>query len=228
MRQKAKEAPKHFNNILDKLTMTKQLILARYNENIKWVNALPPDIEVVVYNKGTGIGNNLPNIGREAHTYLHHLCNGKLADRMVFAQADPFYHCGKHFVFNMMEFFHGKKDFQSLSSDSLIISEITSGDWKDFGDWQESGKLNGTSYQNLHSQSSAIIQEAKKHFGNRINKGWEFGPGACFGVSLEAVKGVKPGLLNELLQYSQSNPANPVHGDESHVMERIWKLIFTK
>ena len=202
--------------------MTKQLILARYNENIKWVNALPPDIEVVVYNKGTGIGNNLPNIGREAHTYLNHLCNGKLADRMVFAQADPFYHCGNNFEKNMILFFHGTKDFQSLSSDILTISEMP------FGDWEEFGSLNGRLYQNFHEQSSAIIQEAKKHFGDRINKGWEFGPGACFGVSLEAVKAVKPGLLNELLQYSQSNPANPVHGDESHVMERIWKLIFTK
>ena len=200
--------------------MTKQLILARYNEKVHWVKNLPPDIEVIIYNKGRHEGNNLPNIGREAHTYLHHLCNGKLADRMVFAQADPFYHCGNHFVNNMMEFFHGTKGFKSLSADILTI--LPNGN-----QWEEFGSLNRRLYQNHHAQSSAIIQVAQKHFPDRIAKGWNFGPGACFGVSLEAVKAAKR-LLPELLEYSQSNPENPIHGDESHVMERIWKLIFTK
>jgi hypothetical protein len=198
---------------------TKQLILARYNEKVDWVKNLPPDIEVIIYNKGRHEGNNLPNIGREAHTYLHHLCNGKLADRMVFAQADPFYHCGNHFVNNMMEFFHGTKGFQSLSSDTLTILQIGNR-------WAEFGELNGRLYQNHHYESSAIIQVAQKHFPKSVANGWEFGPGACFGVSLEAVKAAEH-ILPELLEYSQSNPENPIHGDESHVMERIWGLIFT-
>jgi hypothetical protein len=200
--------------------MTKQLILARYNEKVDWVKSLPPDIEVIIYNKGRHEGNNLPNIGREAHTYLHHLCNGKLADRMVFAQANPFYHCGNHFVNNLTVFLNGNKAFQSLSGDTLTI--LPTGNR-----WAEFGELNGRLYQNHHYESSAIIQVAQKHFPDRIAKGWEFGPGACFGVSLEAVKAAKH-ILPELLEYSQSNPENPIHGDEAHVMERIWALIFTK
>jgi len=200
--------------------MTKQLILARYNEKVDWVKNLPPDIEVIIYNKGRHEGNNLPNIGREAHTYLHHLCNGKLADRMVFAQADPFYHCGESFIYNMIDFLNGTKDFESLSSDMLTIMPS-------LNRWVEFGNLNGRFYKNFHEPSSAIIQKAQKHFPKSVAKGWEFGPGACFGVSLEAVKGVKWGLLSNLLEYSQSNPENPIHGDESHVMERIWGLIFT-
>jgi hypothetical protein len=199
--------------------MTKQLILARYNEDIKWTENLPADIEVIIYNKGKGIGNNLPNIGREAHTYLHHLCNGKLADRMVFAQADPFYHCGPRFVNNMIDFFNSGANFESLSSDSLEIMPNGKG-------WGELGFLNGRLYANFHEPTSAIIQVAKKYFPKSVAKGWEFGPGACFGVSIDAVKGVKLGLLSNLLEYTQSNPGNPIHGDESHVMERIWKLIF--
>jgi hypothetical protein len=117
----------------------------------------------------------------------------------------------------MMEFFHGTKGFKSLSVDTLTI--LPNGN-----QWEEFGSLNGRLYQNHHSESSAIIQVAQKHFPKRIAKGWEFGPGACFGVSLEAVKW---GLLSNLLEYSQSNPANPIHGDEAHVMERIWGLIFT-
>jgi hypothetical protein len=199
--------------------MTKQLILARYNEDVRWLNVLPKDIEVIVYNKGNGVGNNLPNIGREAHTYLHHLCNGKLADRMVFAQADPFYHCGPYFVNNMIDFFSSGADFRSLSSDILTIQPASKL-------WYESGMLNGKLYQNHHYESSPIIQVSKKHFPKSVANGWEFGPGACFGVSLDAVKSAN-NLLPELLVYSQSNPENAIHGDESHVIERIWKLIFT-
>jgi len=199
--------------------MTKQLILARYNEKVDWVKNLPPDIEVIIYNKGRHEGNNLPNIGREAHTYLHHFCNGKLADRMVFAQADPFYHCG-NFGKNMMAFFNQSCNFKSISDDKLAILPIVTG-------WGEAGLLNGKYYQNFHYESSAIIQVAKKYFPEKTKNGWEFGPGACFGVSLEAVKAAEH-ILPELLEYSQSNPENPIHGDESHVMERIWGLIFTK
>jgi hypothetical protein len=202
--------------------MTKQLILARYNEDIKWTESLPFDIELIIYNKGKGIGNNLPNIGREAHTYLHHLCNGKLADRMVFAQADPFYHCGPRFVNNMVNFLNGNDDFVSLSMDVLKIEPIRNG-------WHEFGILNYKFYSNHHQPTSAIIQVAKKHFPKSVANGWEFGPGACFGVSIEAINYAKKRerLLPELLEYTQSNPGNPIHGDESHVMERIWKLIFT-
>jgi hypothetical protein len=139
---------------------------------------------------------------------------------MVFAQADPFYHCGNHFVNNLTVFLNGNKAFKILSADTLTILPNGS-------QWAEFGSLNGRLYQNHHYESSAIIQVAQKHFPDRIAKGWEFGPGACFGVSLEAVKAAKR-LLPELLEYSQSNPENPIHGDESHVMERIWKLIFTK
>jgi hypothetical protein len=139
---------------------------------------------------------------------------------MVFAQADPFYHCGLGFEKNMIAFLNGTDGFKSLSADTLTI--LPNGN-----QWEEFGSLNGRLYQNHHAQSSAIIQVAQKHFPKQISKGWEFGPGACFGVSLEAVKAAKR-ILPKLLEYSQSNPENPIHGDESHVMERIWGLIFTK
>ena len=29
-----------------------KIIVARYNENIEWTQRLPPDIDVIVYNKG--------------------------------------------------------------------------------------------------------------------------------------------------------------------------------
>lgn len=75
------------------------LVIARYNEDIEWVSAYN-DI-ATVYNKGGPINNVsfknliiLPNIGREGHTYLHHMETNynRFSDRVIFCQGDPFLH----------------------------------------------------------------------------------------------------------------------------------------
>jgi len=71
------------------------VIIARFREDVGWADALGYDY--IVYDKG---GNNdptariLPNIGREAHTYLTHIVReyDRLADMNVFLQGDPFDH----------------------------------------------------------------------------------------------------------------------------------------
>ena len=56
-------------------------VVARYNEEIEWIKAFPGH-RIIIYNKGSEAPildscdyeiNMLPNIGREAHTYLHHI-----------------------------------------------------------------------------------------------------------------------------------------------------------
>jgi hypothetical protein len=59
------------------------LVIARFSENLGWIHNLPKGMfrTIYVYNKGpdmTKMADNmrietLPNIGREAHTYLHHI-----------------------------------------------------------------------------------------------------------------------------------------------------------
>lgn len=76
-----------------------QLVLARYSEDIRWVRAYR-DI-AVIYNKGAyhSILDTLnvvevENVGREGHTYLHHMITAydSLKDRTIFAQGEPFSH----------------------------------------------------------------------------------------------------------------------------------------
>ena len=72
-----------------------KLIIARFRENVTWADELGYDY--VLYDKG---GNNdptariLPNIGREAHSYLTHIIReyDQLDDMNVFLQGDPFDH----------------------------------------------------------------------------------------------------------------------------------------
>lgn len=75
--------------------MEKQVVIARYNENLDWINQL--NLPFVIYNKGeiTNLPSiQLQNIGREAHSYLYHIVNNynNLADITYFIQGDPLYH----------------------------------------------------------------------------------------------------------------------------------------
>lgn len=83
----------------------KELVVAVYRENIDWLNSIDVFDKVVIYNKGNRViseninppnaflrWENLLNVGREAHTILHHITTQyyNLADFTVFLQGHPF------------------------------------------------------------------------------------------------------------------------------------------
>jgi len=96
--------------------MTKGLVVARYNENLDWINNLNKDINIFIYNKGEKINSientSLPNIGREAHTYLTHIVNNydNLDDILIFSQGNPD-HIKNLDDFNLDDNFKGYKTF---------------------------------------------------------------------------------------------------------------------
>merc|ERR1719502_2626601 len=78
------------------------VVLAHHDEDLGWLETEPAlsklEARVVVYHKGTGDLPKLPvgfevakltNVGRESHTYLHHIVThyDTLADWTVFSQA---------------------------------------------------------------------------------------------------------------------------------------------
>ena len=76
--------------------MDKHLVVSRYDEDISWVKQVDPSIKVFLYNKGKHLNDliHLPNVGRESHTYLHHILQhyDKLPDIAIFVQGNPFDH----------------------------------------------------------------------------------------------------------------------------------------
>jgi hypothetical protein len=70
-----------------------QVVIARFNEPIGWAS----DLNTVIYDKGHCLEGSipLPNIGREAHTFLHHIITryDELSDYTCFLQGNPFDHC---------------------------------------------------------------------------------------------------------------------------------------
>lgn len=88
--------------------MTKKLLVSRYNEDLDWLENI--NIPTIVYNKGNKLEDKLiekikcnkpsfelkivPNVGREAYSYLHHFYNNyeNLDDITIHLQGNPFDH----------------------------------------------------------------------------------------------------------------------------------------
>lgn len=78
------------------------LIISRYNEDVSWLKQVPY-YRTFLYNKGNQLESSimLPNMGRETHTYFHHIIKNydNLGDWIFFTQGNPFDH-----VRNYVEF----------------------------------------------------------------------------------------------------------------------------
>ena len=72
-------------------SLSLDICVARFNESLSWAQTIRPGTRIVVYEKGEGKGIKLPNVGREAHTYLHHILSeyATLPDWTFFTQGDP-------------------------------------------------------------------------------------------------------------------------------------------
>lgn len=105
---------------IDLFTTNKNLevVVARYNENVDWVRDL--NYSTTVYNKykedNELFVNNLPNVGREGHTFFYHIVNNydNLADYIAFVQGNPFDHCRN--IINEINDFDFKKEFVPLGN----------------------------------------------------------------------------------------------------------------
>lgn len=105
---------------IDLFTTNKNLevVVARYNESVDWVKDL--NYNAIVYNKNKEDNdvflNNLPNVGREGHTFFHHIVNNydNLSDYIAFVQGNPFDHCKN--IIDEINDFDFKKEFKPLGN----------------------------------------------------------------------------------------------------------------
>lgn len=77
--------------------MDVKVIIARFKEDTSWVTKLNHDY--LIFNKNEddveSFQYNLPNKGREGHTFTNYIVNNyeKLPDYVIFLQGNPFDHC---------------------------------------------------------------------------------------------------------------------------------------
>jgi tetratricopeptide (TPR) repeat protein len=125
-------------------------VVARFKEDVSWLNDLPLDARIYLYNKGPAIEPGvlsrdvtlieLPNAGRESGSYIHHLMHNfdeVEGEFTVFTQADPFEHAPH--ILDLVRVWQRWDDVQPLSlmwlADKKIppsrLLERERGDWID-------------------------------------------------------------------------------------------------
>jgi hypothetical protein len=206
-----------------------ELVVARYEEDLSWVTDVYEDsirfgrmFEVTVYNKGPSplaVDTRarvitLPNVGREAHTYLIHLLSrwDTLADWTGFLQGDPFPHMlGLSIVKGLLQpscipFFPGFTHCR---------------------EWLPSGYLNWPNINRVYSYPKdmrpaglSFLAWFREKLGIELRDAWEirYAPGACFAASREMIKRRPRSLYEGLLEDLADHP----HPEEAHYCERAW------
>jgi hypothetical protein len=175
--------------------MNFQFVLARYYEDITWVNSGEFPYDYLIYNKGNFIRNSIPipEKGREAYSYLQHIVRNYdyLADFTAFIQANPFDHCNDFYA--RIKRFDGS-GFYYLTHGNA--SEANTGAVKDFCD--------------LFLKSDATTLT--------------FPAGEQFIASRERIQFHPHNWYKKMLNYYDEMPQE-LRADYSGIVERLWPII---
>jgi len=202
-----------------------QLVLAHYQEDLRWLERQDWS-DVLIYAKGAPPDIDFPvvplrNVGRETHTYLHHLVTryDDLADVTILAQAGLADHAGDDVRIAALARRAADARERGLTGFSLKYR---------FRDWD------AVRYQLKWADevSSGALGRARLTPGEFYR--WVFGEdppasvpfysGAILGVHRHAVRARPKSFYERLLDHFESlGHANP---EESHYMERFWVAVF--
>lgn len=179
-----------------------ELVVARYKEDIKWLDSIK--IKSTVYNKHEG-DNLLQNVGRESHTYLTHIVRNydSLSDFILFVQGDPFSHCND-FLNKIESLTLDYKNYQYVGlSDGLITCD-------------ENGRPHcGKNHLPVGKLYEYIFEESSPEVFVCNSAGQ-------FGVSKSSILKNSKSLYEKCLKTLEYD-SNPVEG---FCMERLWTSVF--
>ena len=208
--------------------MDKSLIIARYNENLDWLEKYN-DFKITVYNKGNKLKNNpfykvinLENKGRESQTWLYHIVKNYniLNEITVFLQ-------GKIDDLNCMAYQNPNNYLKKINKYGFAVSRYGllgpfHWDWnvkidKDLK-YREQWKNNDI------SRSNVGFRNFSKNLFPNIPLFVATSYSGCFAVKKEIITQHNIDFYKKLLHILSKNK-NPIEG---HYMERLWCYIFTQ
>ena len=189
--------------------MSKDIVVARYNEDVSWLSNINTIYNKVIYNKGEDNlkydSTLLRNWGGDAHTYIHHIVNNydNLADYTVFIQGHPFDHSE-----NAVELINSHTNETFIYLADHICTESISG-------WYE--------YLIMRRPSEypvLLLQEAGQYIlGEECPSSVTFGAGQQFIVSKDIIQRRGREFYLKILMRFEIDFLLPWH------IERLWKYI---
>lgn len=209
-----------------------EMVVARYEESLNWLRRVPPAWRITVYDKGASGGDRsilpdfrkgeggervrlrpLPNIGREAHTYAHHIASRlaepsePVADVTVFCQGRPFDHA--------WDFHH---TLRHLASDSAGL-----GDWRWLGHIIDTDTPDGALFRawskNTSGQGLDIGGFHRALLGVEGPEQYVFVLGGQFAVRRQVLEARGLAFWRRALEMSVAWP------EAAHCFERTWDKV---
>ncbi len=208
--------------------MSAQLVCAHYEESLDWLRGVPEEVDVRVYHKGripfhvAGHSySRLDNVGREAHTYLYHICNcyGSLAEVTLFCQGYNEDHTSVNRpVWRLL----------SLPPGAEMAGPFQVGplrEWNDTGQMLHYGKwalAAATGDMRMAPRTFTAWWETTLGECLLGHRGLTYYPGSIFAVTREAVLRRPKGFYESLLAQVASHK-NP---EEAYYLERAWPYLW--
>tara|TARA_Y100000589_G_scaffold330619_1_gene380833 strand:- start:2829 stop:3518 length:690 start_codon:yes stop_codon:yes gene_type:complete len=208
--------------------MDKCLIIARYNENINWVNK-HKDFKIIIYNKGDKLIENeyfkvvnLKNIGRESHTWLHHIVinYNNLDNINIFLQ-------GRLDDLNCMAYLNPNDYLKKINKYGFSVRRYGllgpfHWDWNVGVNKDERYKKQWLNDE--ISKSELGFRNFSKKFFPKIPYFVATSYSGCFAVKKENILKHDINFYKELLNILGKSK-NPIEG---HYLERLWCYMFTR
>lgn len=195
--------------------MEKEIVVARYNEKIDWLENLK-DVKVTIYNKGSNSSPNhiiLPNVGREPNTYFYHIVKNyyNLSEWTFFTQGHPFDH--------VVDFVDVVNNWNNEKPNVINIDDLcfffSNGVFKGVLDSQSNGRPLHNSVLNIDGLWSSI-------FKDKPIQDYKFSAGCIFCVHKKQILSKKISFYEECLSQSEKRNHSPWE------FERIMQYIFNK
>lgn len=203
-----------------------ELVIARHEEDLRWLRRVPKEIRLTVYNKGKELDpdlmsllsegrriefHSLENVGREAHTYLTHLCSryDDLSPATVFCQGHPFDHA---------------PDLHDRLR-ALVTGEETVDRFRWYGFLDETDDPSGhrlfvpwsKNPERIELETGRLYREL---FGEESPEWFHFRGGAQFAVTRESIRSRPREFYERALSLCLSISL------AAHSYERIWDRVF--
>ena len=209
---------------MDEMIYNFQIVVARYNENIEWLNKFKKI--TLIYNKGNNESYlsdynviNLPNFGRESHTYLYHIINNydNLKEYTIFFQGSlDFSKEINHNKLRIEDYFQLQNINANLQSYPF---EYLKYPIKHFGKWKkeyDSGIMKKSNFSCCYTWLKNFLDFDDNVLEN-INVAW----GSIFSVHKSIILKKPKIFYINLLRFVDYHP-NP---EEGHYFERSWYFI---
>ncbi len=193
-----------------------ELVVARYTEDLAWIRKRPVNLTVTVYDKSPDASGDegvisLLNVGREAHTYLHHIVSRyeSLTEWTVFCQGKPFDHA-YDFKKTMREYAADPTVIGSFQWLGHLIDTDDSQGERLFRPWSKNEDGRGLDMRGFHQ---ALFQSDGPEY-------YTFVLGAQFAVHRDVVRQRSRAFYEQALTVSTTFP------DAAHCFERSWNRVF--